>query len=140
LVSPVTTLPSENTENFTTGGLLTVTAGTPALCSTVNAAPVLTAVSFAALAAAALMTSLKVCGVGGVTGASPPPPPQPAMARLASNPVPQRNNECLILPVLIFKPVNDYVCLQPNVMSLVDVSATNTSQPCFSALSDLWYR
>jgi hypothetical protein len=65
---------------FTFGGLATVTAATPASCSTVNEADEFVAVSFAATAAAALMISavLAVGGSGGGVAASSESLPQPA--------------------------------------------------------------
>ncbi|MDO9283854.1 MAG: hypothetical protein Q7U26_03085 [Aquabacterium sp.] len=75
---------------MTFGGLATVTAGTPAACTTVNDASELVAASLAATAAAAAIFSLTVAvaaggGGVGVTGAGSLPPPQ-ATNRDSSSP------------------------------------------------------
>jgi hypothetical protein len=56
--------PSENTAKFTTGAPLTITAGTPAVCRTLNAEFELVAVSLAGSAAAAAIA----CPTGVVAG------------------------------------------------------------------------
>ena len=63
LVSPVFTAPSEKTVKLTLGGLFTVTAGTPAACSTVKAEAEFVAESLPATAPAATMVSLSVVPV-----------------------------------------------------------------------------
>jgi hypothetical protein len=102
-VSLVYTAPSENTVKFTTGGLLMVTAGTPATSKAVKAELLLDAVSFAAIAPDAAIFALTAVLVPGVVAAGalpPPPPPQPAMASDASRAVPHRNNEVFMFLIL----------------------------------------
>ena len=61
------TAPSENTLKFRVLGVPAVKVATPAACTTVNEADELLAASFEAVAAAALIVSATVGGVG-VTG------------------------------------------------------------------------
>ena len=95
------TLPSENTAKLTLGGLFTVTAGTPASCTTVKEADELIAVSFAGTAAAAASAAATDVPGGGAPDESPPP--QPAMASATRVAVPHRINE-LFTFLLLFSP------------------------------------
>ena len=91
------TAPSVNTAKLTLGAPLTVTAGTPAACSTENGADELVDESladWAAAAASACWTFWVGVGGGSVTVPPPPPPPQPerAMVNAAAAAVPNLTN------------------------------------------------
>src|SRR5512147_423667 len=86
-LSPCLTAPSEKTVKRTMGAPVTVTAGTPAPCSTENADDELVDVSLAGLAAAAAMAPLTDPDGGGVTVTltlSPPQADSAASARAAT--------------------------------------------------------
>src|SRR5262249_10998137 len=89
---------------LTFGGLLIVTAGTPADCSTVKEAEEFVAVSLAATAAATMSACDTPCPEpeGAGADASPPPPPPPHAAssteRAAIAPLPRRINVFSIPP------------------------------------------
>ena len=105
LVSPVFTAPSEKTVKLTLGGLFTVTAGTPAACSTVKAEAEFVAESLPATAPAATMVSLSVVPVPGVgAGADDPPPPQPARAKHTDATTPHPINERVIASSIVLGP------------------------------------